>query len=239
MFKLHVPFDSSVLFIKKDPALAAPSAVIMSCSLQAVELEPRRVRWAELPSYQYYLNETSPALTSDPIPIPNRNQERNLLRGSWISPRKPTAFERTNGEDRIHNKLDNVADYCKRGYCGWESAHDKCIETYDEEVGKMLAGQWPDRKKWNIPKVVRRDVNSDEALEEAIVGMTLRRGGGRIESTQRNEGQARFGRLLYRTCDSEEVESEDEGCGEESCSARLSLISCLFRALGRLYEQGS
>lgn len=83
-----------------------------------------------------------------------------------MAPRKPTAIEHRYGdEDRIHHKLDNVTDYCKRGYYGWEFAHEKRIENSNDGIGKIIEGKWPDRKMWYIPAVVRKDVNFEEIQE--------------------------------------------------------------------------
>jgi len=83
-----------------------------------------------------------------------------------MAPRKPTPIEiRCGDEDRIHHKLDNVTDYCKRGYRGWEFAHDMRIERSNEGIGNIISGQWPDRKTWYIPAVVRKDVDFEKEQE--------------------------------------------------------------------------
>ncbi|KAH4180711.1 hypothetical protein HBH70_204060 [Parastagonospora nodorum] len=148
-----------------DNQSAECSAAVMSCSAPAAAFVPKRVRWATEPTYHHSHNEASPAATSTPIDIPYPDQTYNMPKGSRMAPRKPTAIEHRYGEDRIHHKLDNVTDYCKRGYYGWEFAHDKRIERSNKGIGKIISGERPNRKTWYIPAVVRKDVDFEDIQE--------------------------------------------------------------------------
>lgn len=68
-------------------------------------------------------------------------------------------------DDRVHHQQDNVTDYCSEGTCGWNFEHEERLRDLEENVGRILAGSWPDRSRWGvIPPVQRNDPDfGDEA----------------------------------------------------------------------------
>ncbi|KAL5118302.1 hypothetical protein ACEQ8H_003812 [Pleosporales sp. CAS-2024a] len=133
-----------------------------SAPLDTIEA-PRRVRWAE-PTHDDAPVQRASRATSKPIAIPGRNfGQDNTPESTFLAPRRPRSREyRTEEEERIHHRRDDVGDYCKLGNYGWECARQQRINASDEgEVGNIIAGEWPYRADWEIPPVVRKDVDFD------------------------------------------------------------------------------
>jgi hypothetical protein len=111
-----------------------------------------RLQWAEL------IGRTSPFpthATSDPIPIPGcepatppfprPERRRHFLPGVYEA------------GPRIHQRLDNVTDYCAPGFHGWEFAQGARVKREEVNVGKILAREWPPSEPWERQVVYRKD----------------------------------------------------------------------------------